>query len=96
MLSELFLQEYPQVQQMAPELFTLSEIPSPMSFWRPYEHQEISPCSSLLNFNGEVELSDDFIQFGYSNGTYMGLDGNGGTAYNSFDLMSSFRDSNLF
>lgn len=84
------------MQQMAPELFAQSEIPSPMSFWRPYEHQEISQCSSLSNFTSEVELSDDLIQLGYSNGTYIGLNGNGGIAYDNYDLMSSLRDSNLF
>ncbi|KAK4803816.1 hypothetical protein SAY86_003633 [Trapa natans] len=88
--------ECPHVHQMAPELLTRSEMASPMSLWRPYEHQEISPCSSLSNFPCEVELSDDFFPFGYSNGTYMGLSGNEGTAYNSYDLLGSLRDSNIF
>ncbi|KAK4794503.1 hypothetical protein SAY86_012497 [Trapa natans] len=88
--------ECPRVHQMAPELFTQSEMTSPTSLWRPYEHQEISPCSSLSKFPGEVELIDNFFPFDHSNGTYMGLSAISGTAYTSYDLLSSLRGSNLF
>ncbi|PKI46896.1 hypothetical protein CRG98_032707, partial [Punica granatum] len=89
--------EYSRVQEMAPAFFRSSEIPSPMSSWRPYEHQEISPCSSFSNFTGEadVALPGDFSQFGYTNGNFTGLDGSGGSAYDSYDLASSLRNSNL-